>query len=169
MGQHYMCNNCPKMKKLNPWPPKPLNIDIRQSLLSNRSIESPKKIPTQQHYFCQFLLNLTKVMLLCRDFILEFHWIRCSKVTVLYLYLVVWGVMDWAFSIWGSYCTYSVDLCHFSWFLAQLSPPANFTIFAKLRKYLVEHDRPSLRVWKLDADLRSSHKKMSSMHPMSSA
>ena len=26
-----MSNYCPKSKKLNPWPPKPLNIDIGQS------------------------------------------------------------------------------------------------------------------------------------------
>ena len=34
---------CPKLKKLNPSTPKPLNIDIGQSLLSNGTIESPKK------------------------------------------------------------------------------------------------------------------------------
>ena len=44
--------------------------------------------------------------------------------TVLYLYLVVWGVTDWAFSISGSYCLHTVILCHFPCFLAQLSPPA---------------------------------------------
>ena len=31
----------------------------------------------------------------------------------IYLYLVVWGVMDQAFSVWGSNCTYSANLCHF--------------------------------------------------------
>ena len=45
--------------------------------------------------------------------------------TVLYLYLVVWGVTDWAFSVWASNCTYSGDLCHFSPILAQLPPPAS--------------------------------------------
>ena len=32
--------------------------------------------------------------------------------------------MDWAFPVWASNCTYSVDLCQFSCFSAQLSPPA---------------------------------------------
>ena len=40
-GQHYLCNYCPKLKKLNPSPPKPLNIDIGQSISSNGSIETP--------------------------------------------------------------------------------------------------------------------------------
>ena len=43
IGQHYLCNYCPKLKKLNPSPPKPLNIDIGQSISSNGSIETPKK------------------------------------------------------------------------------------------------------------------------------
>ena len=43
IGQHYMCNYCPKLKKLNPWPPKPLNIGIRQSFNSSGSTQSPKK------------------------------------------------------------------------------------------------------------------------------
>ena len=47
--------------------------------------------------------------------------------TVLYLYLVVWGVTHWGFSVWASNCTYCVDLCHFSRFLAHLSPPATVT------------------------------------------
>ena len=41
IGQHYLCNYCPKLKKLNPSPPKPLNIDIGQSISSNGSIETP--------------------------------------------------------------------------------------------------------------------------------
>ena len=52
--------------------------------------------------------------------------------TVIYLYLVVWGVTDWAFSVWASNCTYSGDLCHFSPFLAQLSPPANIIVIYSL-------------------------------------
>ena len=48
--------------------------------------------------------------------------------TVLYLYLVVWGVTDGAFSVWASNCTYSGDLCHFSPILAQLPPPATMAI-----------------------------------------
>ena len=43
IGQRYFCNYCPKLKKLNPSTPKPLNIDIGEALLSNRTIESPKK------------------------------------------------------------------------------------------------------------------------------
>ena len=31
IGRQYVSNYCPKSKKLNPWPPKPLNIDIGQS------------------------------------------------------------------------------------------------------------------------------------------
>ena len=45
--------------------------------------------------------------------------------TVLYLYLVVWGVTNWAFSVWGSNCKNSVDLCHFLCFSARLPPPLN--------------------------------------------
>ena len=82
-----------------------------------------KKVMPQQHYFLQFLLNLTKVMLLRHDFFLDFQCICCYK--VLYLYLMVWGVTDWAFSVWTSNCTYTVDICHFPPFLAQLSPPTN--------------------------------------------
>ena len=67
----------------------------------------------QQHYFWQCLLNLTKIILLQRDF-LDFRWICCLKVTVLYIYLVVWGVMDWAFSIWGINFTNSVIFMLFS-------------------------------------------------------
>ena len=43
IGQHYMCNYCPKLEKLNPWPPKPLNIGIGQSFNSSGSTQSPKK------------------------------------------------------------------------------------------------------------------------------
>ena len=43
IGRQYVSNYCPKSKKLNLRPPKPLNIDIGQSLLSNGTIESPKK------------------------------------------------------------------------------------------------------------------------------
>ena len=49
-----ICNYYRKMNKLNPWPPKPLNIDIGQSFTTSGSIESFKKIVPQQHYFCQF-------------------------------------------------------------------------------------------------------------------
>ena len=52
--------------------------------------------------------------------------------TVLYLYLVVWGVTHWGFSVWASNCTYCVDRCHFSRFLAHLSPPANPTRFPNI-------------------------------------
>ena len=37
---------------------------------------------------------LTKVMLLWPHFFLNFQWIHWSEMTVLYLYLVVWGVTD---------------------------------------------------------------------------
>ena len=43
IGLYYFCNYCPQLKKINPSTPKPLNIDIGQSLLSNGTIESPKK------------------------------------------------------------------------------------------------------------------------------
>ena len=88
-----------------------------------------KKIMPRQHYFWHFLLNLTKVILLRHDFFLDFRCVCCYKVTVLYLYLVVWGVTDWAFSVWFSNCTYSGDLCHFSPILAQLPPPATWPLF----------------------------------------
>ena len=41
--RQYVSNYCPKSKKLNPWPPKPLNIDIGQSFPTSGSIESFKK------------------------------------------------------------------------------------------------------------------------------
>ena len=68
---------------------------------------------------------LTKVMLLWPDIFLKFQWIDWSEMTVPYLYLVVWGVTDWAFSISGSNCSHTVVLCHFPCFFAQLSPPAS--------------------------------------------
>ena len=34
IGRQYVSNYCPKSKKLNPWPPKPLNIDTDTLLLS---------------------------------------------------------------------------------------------------------------------------------------
>ena len=40
IGRQYVSNYCPKSKKLNPSPPKPLNIDIGQSFPTSRSIES---------------------------------------------------------------------------------------------------------------------------------
>ena len=40
IGRQYVSNYCPKSKKLNPWPPKPLNIDIGQSFPTSGSIES---------------------------------------------------------------------------------------------------------------------------------
>ena len=58
IGQHYLCNYCLKLKKLNPWPPKPLNIDIGQSLYSSRYVESKKK----SHASAILLLsNLAKI------------------------------------------------------------------------------------------------------------
>ena len=38
----------------------------------------------------------------------------------------VWGVTNWAFSVWGSNCTNSVDLHHILCISAQLSPPATW-------------------------------------------
>ena len=95
IGRQYVSNYCPKSKKLIPLPPKPLNIDIGQSF------------PTE------YLRKLTKVMLLWPDFFLNFQWIHWSEMTVLYLYLVVWGVTDWSFSISGSNCSHTVVSCHF--------------------------------------------------------
>ena len=73
---------------------------------------------------------LTKLMLLWKDFFSNFQWIHWSEMTVPYLYLVVCGVTDWAFSISGRNCSHTVVLCHFPCFLAQLShgvtPPAIF-------------------------------------------
>ena len=82
-----------------------------------------KKVVPQQHYFCQYLRKLTKVMLLWPDFFLNFQWFQWSEMTVLYLYLVVWGVTDWSFSISGSNCSHTVVLCHYPCFFAQLSSP----------------------------------------------
>ena len=43
IGRQYVSNYCPKSKNLNPWPPKPLNIDIGQSFPTSGSNESFKK------------------------------------------------------------------------------------------------------------------------------
>ena len=43
IGRQYVSNYCPKSKKLNPWPPKQLNIDIGQSFPTSGYIESFKK------------------------------------------------------------------------------------------------------------------------------
>ena len=61
IGRQYVSNYCPKSKKLNPWLPKPLNIDIGQSFPTIGSIESLKKIVPQQHYFCQFLFSIVSI------------------------------------------------------------------------------------------------------------
>ena len=63
-------------------------------------------------------------MLLRKDFILNFQWIRGWKMTVLHLYFMVWGVTNWAFPFWGSNCINCVGRCHFLCFSAQLPPPA---------------------------------------------
>ena len=48
-------------------------------------------------------------------FLLNLQWIHWLEITpLLYLYLVVWGVTDWAFFVSGSNCTHSVNLYHFS-------------------------------------------------------
>ena len=59
--------------------------------------------------------------------------------TVLYLYLVVWGATDWAFSFSGSNCSHTVVLCHFPCFLAQSSPPATWVY------HLYAHSSPQLQ------------------------
>ena len=68
--------------------------------------------------------------------VIGLKWVKYDKghhykqeMTVLYLYLVVWGVTDWTFSVWAIVCTYSGDLCHFSPILAQLPPPATWPLF----------------------------------------
>ena len=45
--------------------------------------------------------------------------------TVPYLYIMVWGVTNWAFLILCSNCTNSVDLCHFS----QIITPRYFNTY----------------------------------------
>ena len=54
IGQQYVSNYCPKSKKLNPSPPKPLNIDIGQSFPTSGSIESFKK----SRYSATLLLSI---------------------------------------------------------------------------------------------------------------
>ena len=56
-------------------------------------------------------------MLLRHDFFWDFQWFCCKKMTVLYLYFVVWGVTNWTFLVWGSNCTKSGDLCHYIYVL----------------------------------------------------
>ena len=91
---------------------------------------------------------MTKVMLLRKDFILNFQWIRCWKITVLYLYLMVWGVTNWAFWVWGSNCTNCVDFRHFWCFSAQLSPPANIMLVFQIH-YCQQKNSPVV-VWQLE-------------------
>ena len=58
IGRQYVSNYCPKLKKLNPSPPKPLNIDKGQSLLSNGTVESPKKSGARATLLLLHLANL---------------------------------------------------------------------------------------------------------------
>ena len=54
--------------------------------------------------------------------------------TLLYLNFEVWGVTDWAFSISGNNCSYTVVLFHFPCFFAQLSsPPIRYHKMSKHR------------------------------------
>ena len=122
IGQHYLCNYCPKLEKLNPWPPKPLNIHIGEFLFSNGTIESPKKSHASATLLLAIFAKFDNSNVAQAWLFLDFQCICCYKVTLLYVYLVVWGVTDWAFFSLGQYYTNSVDLCNFSCFLAQLSP-----------------------------------------------
>ena len=79
----------------------------------------------------KYLRKLKKVMSVWPDFFSNFQWIHWSEMTVLYLYLMVWGVMEWAFSISGSNCSHTVVLCHFPCFFAQLSPPSSQCFYQK--------------------------------------
>ena len=49
--------------------------------------------------------------------------------TVLYLYLVVWGVTNWAFSVWGSNCKNSMTYVIFYAFQPDYQPPLLGSIF----------------------------------------
>ena len=49
----YICLTFLQNEKSQSVSPKSLNIDIGQSLFSNGSIVSPKKVMPKQHYFCQ--------------------------------------------------------------------------------------------------------------------
>ena len=70
-GQHKLCNFCPRLKKLNWSPPKPSNMDIRQSFFSNKTIESPKK----SHASATLLLsNLAPPATLFYSWICEIYW-----------------------------------------------------------------------------------------------
>ena len=86
--------------------------------------------------------------------------------TVLYLYLVVWGGMDWAFAVSGSDCKISIDLCRFLCFSARLSPPPYFPmdterpidlyIFIYLHIYVLSKSRDFCLMWKKQLSLVSN-------------
>ena len=56
-----MSNYCPKSKKLNPWPSKPLNIDIGQSFPTSGSIESLKKSRATATLLLSIFANIDKI------------------------------------------------------------------------------------------------------------
>ena len=60
IGRQYVSNYCPKSKKLNPWPPKPLNIDIGQSFPTSGSIESFKKSRATATLLLSIFANIDK-------------------------------------------------------------------------------------------------------------
>ena len=60
IGRQYVSNYCPKSKKLNPWPPKPLNIDIGQSFPTSGSIESFKKSRSTATLLLSIFANIDK-------------------------------------------------------------------------------------------------------------
>ena len=60
IGRQYVSNYCPKLKKLNPSPPKPLNIDIGQSFPTSGSIESFKKSRSTATLLLSIFANIDK-------------------------------------------------------------------------------------------------------------
>ena len=61
--------------------------------------------------------NIDKSNVAAERLFLNFQWIHWSEMTVLYLYLVVWGATDWAFSISGSNGSHTVVLMEWKMFL----------------------------------------------------
>ena len=116
IGQHYMCNYCPKLEKLNPWPPKPLNIGIRQSFKSSGSIQSKKNRSTTT-------LLLPNVAKIAKSNVAVERFIFGLWMDPLLLKYCPIPIFSGSGSI--KLNIYSVDLCNFSWFLAQLSPLAS--------------------------------------------
>ena len=82
IGRQYVSNYCPKSKKINPWPPKPLNIDIGQSFPTIGSIESLKKSRATATLLLSIFANTINSPSLCSASIPRWWRSRCRMFQV---------------------------------------------------------------------------------------